>query len=75
LTRVKTVAQVVAEAILHTYDVSGDDARLRQAPDSSSNWGALPVRREFEAYTIILKGGTVCQEYVLKNLGFHVQSQ
>jgi erythronate-4-phosphate dehydrogenase len=72
----KTVAQVVAEAILHTYDVSGDDARLRQAPGQFEQLrGAYPVRREFEAYTIILKGGTVCQEYVLKNLGFHVQSQ
>lgn len=45
--------EILAKAILHTYDIREDDARLRKNPsDFEKQRGDYPVRREFTAYTI-----------------------
>ena len=70
----KSVAQVVHEAILFTYRVSEDDKRLRAFPGQFEKLrGDYQIRREFEAFTVELIRGTVCQEYILKSLGFKLK--
>lgn len=70
----KSVAQVVHEAILFSYKVSEDDELLRESSEAfEKQRGNYPVRREFEAFTLELLRGTVCQEYILKSLGFKLK--
>lgn len=48
--------EILARAILATYDVRTDDSILRKAPtDFEKRRGEYPVRREFPVYTIIPK--------------------
>ena len=65
----------LAEAILHTYDVLNDDARLRADPQSFERLRAdYPLRREFPAYTV--SGKRNLSAAVLKQLsalGFAVK--
>lgn len=45
---------IIAKIILHTYDIRNDDARFREDPALFEQLrGDYPVRREFEAFTII----------------------
>lgn len=69
----KTDAQVLAEAILHTYDVQRDSDALRAAPDQFERLrGDYPVRREPTAFSLQLKGGSAAQAQTLSKIGFNV---
>ena len=67
----KTCQEVISEAVLHTYDPSGDDALLRNDPAAfESLRGSYPVRREFTAFSVRLENGTPAGEAALSKLGF-----
>jgi len=51
-----TDEQIIAQAVLHTYDIRHDDQNLRANPSNfEKQRGDYPVRREFTAYTVQLK--------------------
>ena len=69
----KSDAQVLAEAILYTYDVQRDTDALRAAPELFEKLrGDYPVRREPTAFSLCLKGGTAAQAETLSQIGFKV---
>ncbi len=71
--RGKSLQDILSEAILHTYDVREDDARLRAAPEAFETLrGDYPVRREPTAFTINLTGADDEVASSLSALGFKV---
>lgn len=69
----KSGAQVLAEAILHTYDVQRDTDALRAAPELFEKLrGDYPVRREPTAFSLQLKGGTAELAATLSKIGFQL---
>ena len=65
--------QIIAQAILHTYDIRQDDRILRANPsDFEKQRGDYPVRREFPAYTIQLKNAGERVAEILREIGFVV---
>lgn len=69
----KTCQQVLSEAVLHTYDVLEDDARLREHPELFEKLrGDYPVRREFTAFSVKLEGGTQEEADILGKIGFNL---
>lgn len=72
----KNKQEIIAEAILHTYDIRNDDADFRRDPGLFEQLrGDYPVRREFPAYTVNAKN---VDEKILENLrefGFKVCPQ
>ena len=69
----KSCAQVLAEAILHTYDVQQDTDALRAHPELFEKLrGDYPVRREPTAFSVRLSGGTAAEAEILRKLGFKV---
>ena len=70
-----TDEQIIAQAVLHTYDIRQDDQLLRaNSSDFEKQRGDYPVRREFPAYTVRLKNTGERVEEVLKEIGFVVFS-
>lgn len=66
--------EILAKAVLATYDIRTDDASLRRNPESFEKLrGDYPVRREFPAYTILAKN--VSQETLdtFTALGFKIE--
>ena len=66
-----TEQEIIAKAILHTYDVRNDDKLLRENPENFElQRGNYPVRREFSAFT--LRTQHVDEKIIdkLKQLGF-----
>ncbi|GAO28381.1 4-phosphoerythronate dehydrogenase [Geofilum rubicundum] len=61
-----------AKAILKTYNVSEDDARLRENPQNfEKQRGSYPVRREFHKWTVVPHAQTNSEtRQILKDLGF-----
>jgi erythronate-4-phosphate dehydrogenase len=58
---------IIREAVFHTYNISGDDIKLRFSPsDFEKQRGDYPLRREFPAHTVKLKNSN---QKVLKDLG------
>lgn len=71
-----TEEQVLAKAIISTYDIRRDDAALRANPgDFEKLRGDYPVRREFPVYTI--EAENVAQHTLdkLEKLGFQVKTK
>ncbi len=69
----RRTSEVLAEAVLHTYDVLDDDAALRRDPSSfESLRGDYPVRREPSAFHLTLVDGTADEAERLSQLGFNV---
>jgi erythronate-4-phosphate dehydrogenase len=69
----KTDEDILREAVLHTYNIDEDNINLRFSPsDFEKQRGDYRTRREFQAFTIKLNGGTkkVCK--MLEGLGFKV---
>lgn len=65
--------EVLAKAILTTYDISIDDAALRKSPEVFEKLrGDYPLRREYPVYSI--KANNIDTEIinVLKDLGFKI---
>jgi len=70
-----TDEQIIAQAILHTYDIRQDDQLLRaNSSDFEKQRGDYPVRREFSAYTVRLKNTGERVVEVLREIGFVVFS-
>ena len=69
----KSCAQVLTEAILHTYDVQRDTSALRAAPELFEKFrGDYPVRREPTAFSLQLNGGTADMAETLAKIGFQL---
>lgn len=69
----KTSQEVLAEAVLYTYDVLEDSGRLRGNLGLFEKLrGDYPVRREPSAFTLNLKGGDTALARGLEALGFKV---
>jgi erythronate-4-phosphate dehydrogenase len=66
---------IIREVVLHTYNISEDDIKLRFSPSDFEKFrGEYPVRREFSSYRINLDGGTKTIQKILENLGFVVNN-
>lgn len=62
---------IAAEAVLHTYDVLSDDARLRDLPGNFEHQRAhYPLRREFTAYRVLPDRDALHALSLLNALGF-----
>jgi erythronate-4-phosphate dehydrogenase len=69
----KTEQQVIIEAILSTYRVLEDDARLRKSVETfEAQRGSYPNRREFHAFSVKLDNKHGAIEKRLKGLGFNI---
>ncbi|MBR4843128.1 MAG: 4-phosphoerythronate dehydrogenase PdxB [Bacteroidaceae bacterium] len=70
----KTPQEVLADAILYTYRIKDDDARLRADTGSFERQRAdYPVRREFTAFTVTLTNDdTGRATVILREIGFNV---
>jgi erythronate-4-phosphate dehydrogenase len=69
----KSDQAILSEAIFNTYSVLDDDKKLRSSVSTFENQrGSYPLRREFQAYQLILKHETETVRRKLINLGFNV---
>jgi len=65
--------EIVAKAILHTYDIRNDDQDFRKNTVQFEQLrGDYPTRREFPAFTIVPKNIGKETLEILKKLGFHI---
>ena len=70
----KSVQEVLAEAVLHTYDITADSNALRSDLGAFERLrGDYPVRREFTSFTVDLHGGTSEMAEKLTKLGFTIK--
>lgn len=70
----KTEQEVIQMAILSTYKVLEDDARLRSSVETfEAQRGNYPSRREFHAYSVKLDNKHGALEKRLRGLGFNVE--
>ena len=70
----KTTQEVLAEAVLHTYDISADSAALSAEPGAFERLrGDYPIRREFTSFTVSIKDGTPEMADKLSRLGFKLK--
>ena len=69
----KSTHQILAEAILATYDIRKDDQTLRHSVDTfEKQRGDYPVRREFQAFRIFCKINNIKAIHKLNQLGFRL---
>lgn len=69
----KSTQQILAEAILATYDIRKDDQSLRQSVETfEKQRGDYPVRREFPAFRIFCKINNIKTIHKLNQLGFRL---
>ena len=70
----KTPQEVLADAILHTYDIRTDDAALRADVASFEKQRSnYPVRREFPAFSVKLQNDDTGRSTVfLREAGFYI---
>ena len=71
----KTPQEVLADAILHTYDIKTDDAALRADIASFEKQRSFyPVRREFPAFSVKLQNDDTGRSTVfLREAGFYIE--
>lgn len=70
----KSDEEIVREAVFHTYNIDEDSNRLRLSPvDFEKQRGDYPLRREFNSYTVNLKGGSEKVRQMLENIGFMIK--
>jgi len=66
--------EILAKAILATYDIRNDDAALRKNPELFEKLrGDYPIRREYPVYTIHTKNVNQQTLEVLNELGFKLE--
>jgi|SRR5574344_52793 erythronate-4-phosphate dehydrogenase len=67
----KSEQEVLSEAVLYTYNILEDDAKLRSNPELFEKLrGDYQVRREFTAFTLHLLDGTAREAEILSKMGF-----
>jgi erythronate-4-phosphate dehydrogenase len=65
--------EIIRRSVFHTYNIIEDDVKLRFDPSLFEKIrGNYPVRREFPAYTVSLRGCSMGIANQLKDLGFNV---
>jgi erythronate-4-phosphate dehydrogenase len=63
--------EIVAKAVLSTYDIRTDDAALRKTPGLFEKLrGDYPLRREYPVYTVVAKNMEDQTLKLLKDLGY-----
>ena len=68
-----TDEEIIANAILFTYDIRTDDALLRRNPEAFEKLrGDYPLRREYPVYKIVAKNTKLEVLNTLKSLGFQL---
>jgi len=69
----KSDDDIIREVVLHTYDIEGDDLKLRSNPaDFEKLRGDYPLRREFPSFTVYLNGGNKKILDTLEQMGFKI---
>ncbi len=69
----KAGEDIIREAVFHTFNIDEDNINLRFAPaDFEKQRGDYKIRREFNAFTVKLNGGTKHTRKMLERLGFKV---
>jgi erythronate-4-phosphate dehydrogenase len=72
-TKNKSHEEIVGEAVFHSYDISIDDQFLKSSPATfEKQRGDYRNRREFNSFSVILKGENIEAERTLKEFGFNV---
>ena len=72
----KSDNEIIREAVLHTYDVTGDSDRLRSSPaDFEKLRGSYPLRREFGSYTVKLSDGSEATRKLIEAFGFRTDGR
>jgi len=67
--------EIIAKAILHTYDIRNDDQDFRNNTAQFEQLrGDYPTRREFPAFTIVPRNLPDRTLEILKKLGFNIQT-
>lgn len=67
----KTDEEILREAVLATYNIEEDDLRLRFSPaDFEKQRGDYPLRREFNSFSVKLKGCSASSHKALEGMGF-----
>jgi erythronate-4-phosphate dehydrogenase len=71
----RSAFDIVDEAILYTYPIMEDHQLLQRSPETFE-WqrGHYPLRREYTAYTVILRNGNPEAIDMLEKLGFKVKT-
>ncbi len=65
--------KIISEAIAKTYDIDGDDMRLRQSPETFEKQRAdYPLRREFNSYSVKMDRKDRDVERILRRMGFRI---
>jgi len=71
----KNDEEIVRRAVFHTYNIVEDDVKLRFDPSRFEKVREqYPVRREFQAFTVKLKGDPDQAGKILEDLGFRVEA-
>ncbi len=71
----KNTEEIVRRSVFHTYNIIEDDVKLRFDPSLFEKLrGNYPVRREFPAYTINLRGDNHEAAELLNKLGFRIKA-
>ncbi len=69
-----TREEIVSRAIMHTYRVIEDDRRLREeVRDFEKQRGNYPLRREFNAYNLVIEHADPETKRICRKLGFNIQ--
>ncbi len=67
---------VIAEAVLHTYDIEADSDTLRDKPHLfEQQRGDYPVRREFGAYDVVCREVPTIVMEKLSSMGFYLKNK
>jgi len=67
----KTYQENLYEAILPTYQIMNDDARLRTSPETfEQQRSSYPIRREYPTYELKLNNPDGGAAAMFRNLGF-----
>lgn len=70
----ETFEQNLYPLVKNTYDITGDDKRLRLSPeDFEQQRGSYPIRREFDSYTVVAINIPEEDKQKLENLRFHLK--
>jgi len=68
--------EIIKKAITVSYNITGDDKRLRNSPETFEQQRAkYPIRREFQAYRMELKNDSKNVRRILSLLGFNCEDE
>lgn len=72
--KTKSYEDIIAEAVIATYNIMEDDKRMRQSPGTFEKQREdYPLRREFSSFTVKLSNKDKEVERVLRRMGFKTE--